>query len=151
MVRNLEDKHFLYFEAILQLRDCTPEIIEEAEREIQRSGMRIAKYIRTKNGRDYYLTDGKLTTNLGRRLQERHGGDFKVTSRLYGRKKDSDLYRLTILFRAAQFKKNDHVLYHGEEYLVKMIGKELLLQPIASGKKVHLKYNQLERIKKVNK
>lgn len=141
-------KHPDYYEAVLQLRNCGKEIIDFAESNIAEKGIKAAKIIKMEEGKDYYLTDKNFTKALGRKLQERFGGEYKVTASLWGRKKDKEVYRLTVLFRGLSFQKGDRVNYKGEEYEVKMMGKDMLLQQAKTGKKAHVKYSEREKIKK---
>ena len=148
MAKKQEDRHALYFEAILQLRDVEEEVVNFVEDEIERVKLKVAKTVPFKNGIDYYLSNNSLTRALGKRLKDKFGGDIKVTSSLWGVKKDREVYRVTVLFRGVPFKKNDLVIYEGDEYKVKILAKDIFLQEIKTGKKVHLKYDQMNQIKK---
>ncbi|MEK6938384.1 MAG: NMD3-related protein [Nanoarchaeota archaeon] len=149
MVRNPADKHDLYYEATLQLRDVTEEMVDFAYAEIQRVGMRISKEISFDNGIDFRLTDKSLTRSLGKKLQATFGGEYKETVRIYGQKDGAEIYRLTILFRGMGAKKGEVVRYHGEEYKIVLIGKDMLLQEVHSGKKIHVKYGEAKNFKEV--
>jgi NMD protein affecting ribosome stability and mRNA decay len=150
MARNLEGKHGSYFEAVLQLRDVSQEVVDFAESEIDRLKMNVPKVIIIKNGVDYLLTDNTLTRRIGRNLQAKFGGKTEETSSLWGMKKDREVYRVTVLFRGVPFKKNDLVIYQGEEYKVKILSKDIFLQNTKTGKKVHVKYKDMKEIKKVD-
>jgi NMD protein affecting ribosome stability and mRNA decay len=147
MVRTLEGKRPEYFEAILQLRDCDKEIIDFAEKEITRLKLTVSDVIDLKNGIDYYLSDNNLTKQLGKKLQERYGGEYLITATLHTKKKGKELFRLTILFRQAKIKKGNIVKYQGEEYEVKAMSKEIFLQNTKTGKKVRVKYKNMNQIK----
>lgn len=149
MVRSTEGKHPEYFEAILQLRDVSKEVISFTEKEIIRNKIPLAKKKKVKNGWDYYLADNNYTKSLGKKLQERFGGKHLVTSSLFGKKKGKDIYRITVLFKGIPFKKGEKVEYHGEEYNVKILGKDILLQNSKTGKKAHVKYKDVEQVKKL--
>ena len=138
-----------YFEAILQLREVTPEIIQFAEREITKTKLTLAKKVELESGYDYYLSDHRLTQTLGRKLFLTFGGEFKITSSLWGRKKDKDIYRLTVLFRGIPFKKGEMVEYRGDKYEIKSLGKDILLQRAITGEKMHLKYSEQRNLRKV--
>lgn len=148
MTRNLEQKHPLYYEAVLQLRDTSQEVIDFAEDEIARVGLKVAKTVRLKNGFDYYLSDNSLTRALGKRLHEKFGGEHKTTASLWGVKKGKEVYRVTVLFRGIPFDKGDLVEYRGETYKVKILGKDIMLQHIKTGEKVHVKYKEMEQVKR---
>lgn len=148
MVQLTNIKHKEYFESILQIRDATDEVIDFVTEEIPRIGLMVAKVKKVKNGFDYYLSDNSLTKALGRKLQEKFGGQYLITASLHTKKRDEELYRLTVLFRQAHFQKGDVVIFKGDEYSVKAIGKEIFLQESRTGKKMHLKYNDLGLIKR---
>jgi len=136
-----------YFEAILQLRDCNQEVTDFVEEEIPRLKLTMAKFVKIKNGFDYYLSDNNLTKKLGKKLQEKFGGEYLITASLHTKKQGKELFRLTILFRQAKFQKGDKVNYQGETYEVKSMGKEIILQNDKAGKKVRVKYKDMNQIK----
>ena len=148
MPHKTEERHALYFEAILQLRDVEKEVIDFVEDEIERVKLTVAKTVPFKNGIDYYLSSNSLTRALGKRLKERFGGDTKVTSSLWGVKKDREVYRVTVLFRGVPFKKNDIVIYEGDEYKIISLRKDIFIQEVKTGKKAHVRYNDMNWIKK---
>lgn len=150
MVKSLQDKHPEYFEAVLQLRLASQLAINFAENEIKRNRIPLTKVKKVKNGTDYYLADKNFTRTLGRKLQQEFGGQYMVTSSLVGRKKGKDLYRFTILYRGLPFSKGDKVKYNGEEYSVKSISKEILLQEVNTGKKLRVKIKYMKDIKLMN-
>ncbi len=138
-----------YFEAILQLREVTPEVVQFTEKEITKTKLILAKKVEIESGYDYYLSDHRLTQTLGRKLFLTFGGEFKVTSSLWGRKKDKDIYRLTVLFRGIPFKKGDFIEYRGDKYEIKILGKDIMLQKAITGEKLHLKYSEQRNLRKV--
>tara|TARA_Y100000310_G_C20624122_1_gene784927 strand:- start:812 stop:1264 length:453 start_codon:yes stop_codon:yes gene_type:complete len=149
MVRDLTDKHSSYFESILQLRNCSEEVYDFVEKEMDSLGLRVGKSKRIKNGYDYFTSDNGLTRTLGKKLQKIFGGELVETATLHTQKKDKKLYRVTVLFREAGFKKSDLVEYQGDSYNVKtMGGKDILLQEVKTGKKVHVKYKDMKEIRK---
>lgn len=150
MVRSLEGKHPQYYEAILQLRDTSTEVLDFVEEEITRKKIPVAKKIKVKNGYDYYLADNPFTKSLGKKLQERFGGQVRYTSTLHTKKDNKELYRGTVLFRSVPFKKNDLVMYDGEEWIIKSLGKEIMLQNLKSGKKERVKFKDMRGIRKSN-
>ncbi len=148
IAERLRQKHPMYFEAILQLRDASPEAVALVRKELEREGLPIVKEVRYPNGFDYYLGDQKFTRKLGKILQQQFGGEFLVTSSLYSRKEGKDIYRFTVLFRGIPFQKGKKIIYRGEAHLVLALGKDILLQNLLSKKKIHLKWKDLKEIKK---
>lgn len=150
MVRDLTGKHDLYYEAILQLRDTSQAVLDFVYQEIERTGMRIAKEEFLDNGADIRLTDKALTKSLGRKLQSIYGGEYKETISIYGQKDGQEIYRNTILFRGmGEHKKGDVIQYRGDNYKIISVGKDVMLQEVHSGKKVHLKCEEMKNFKNV--
>ncbi len=150
MVRTLEGKHHSYYEAILQLREASPEIVSYVQESIARNNIPLTKVKEVVNGIDYYLADGQFTKSLGRELQQKFGGQNLVTASLVGRKKEKDLYRLTVLFRGISFKKGDIINYRGEKYEVKSVGKDIIVVGVENKEKKHLWYKEIKNIKVIN-
>ncbi|MBI4980078.1 hypothetical protein HZC30_00805 [Candidatus Woesearchaeota archaeon] len=148
MVRDLTGKHAQYYEAILQLRDVSTELVEVVYAEVERLGMRIAQALDLENGVDVYLTDKSLTKTLARKLQENFGGEYKESTSIFGQKDGNEITRLTILFRGIGAKKGDIVEYKGDQYQIRILGKDVLLQEVSTGKKIHLKYEDMKKLKK---
>lgn len=149
MVRDLTNKHALYYEAILQLRDISTDVVDFVYAEVERLGMRISKALDLENGVDVYLTDKSLTKTLARNLQASFGGEYKESTSIYGQKDGGEITRLTILFRSIGVKKGDVVEYKGDKYQIKLLGKDVLLQEINTGKKIHLRYEEMKKLKKI--
>jgi len=150
MVRSMEGKHPSYFEATLQLREISPELEEYVRQEIATSHIHVAKEREAKNGIDFELADSDFTKSLGKRLQQKFGGYYLVTAKLYSHKDGRNIYRLTVLFRGLVCKKGDTVLYKGEEYEVKGIGKEITLFGITNPKRIHIKQKDFSLIRLLN-
>jgi NMD protein affecting ribosome stability and mRNA decay len=82
-------------------------------------------------------------------MQSTFGGEYKESASIFTKIDGKDVYRLTILFRGmGEAKKGDHILYRGEEYEIKLVGKDVLLQEVDTGKKVHVKYEEMKKFKK---
>jgi nonsense-mediated mRNA decay protein 3 len=147
MVRSLEGKHPDYYEAIIQLRMPDQDIVTFVESELARGKIPIVKVVEMKNGFDYYVADNSFSIGLGKHLQERFGGELNVTSSLFGRRKGKELYRVTVLYRKAPFNKGDTVIYGGEEYIIKLMGKDIYLIGTKNKKKVHVRYRDMKLVK----
>ena len=144
----MQDKHSGYYEAILQLRDISDDVFDFVEKEIGEKEILVAKFKEFKNGCDYYLGNANLTKNLGKTLQEKFGGEFTVTANLFSWKDGKGIYRLTVLFRGIPFKKGEVVEYSGERYTIIVLGKKLVLQCSKTGRKVHIRYKDMSKIRK---
>tara|TARA_Y100000310_G_scaffold342358_1_gene445301 strand:+ start:134 stop:592 length:459 start_codon:yes stop_codon:yes gene_type:complete len=151
MVRSLEGKHPSYYEAVLQLRDCSEDIIDYVREQIDKKDIPLAKIVRLKKGIDFFLADNQFTRALGKKLQVKFGGDYQVTSSLWGRKSGKEVYRLTVLFRYVGFRKHDKVEYQGEKYQVKMLlGTKVMLQKEKTGEKIQVRFRDIGEVKLVS-
>ena|SRR3989338_11389652 len=148
MVRDLTGKHPQYFEAILQLRDITPEVLAFVEEDIQHYRIPVPKIIKLKTGYDFYLADSNYAKALGRKLQQQFNGKPLISQSVYGQKDGKQVFRVTILFRQASFQKGDIVSYKGEEHQVLLMDNEIVLQHQQTGKKLRVKYREINLIKK---
>ncbi len=147
MVRSLVGKHPNYYEAVLQLRDISEEVLKFVEKYIKEKQVVIVKVTKVKNGLDYSLADNQQGRALSKKLQDRFGGEMLITSSLHTKKDNKELYRTTILFREAPFRRNNKVEYNGEPYIVKAMAKDIFLQHEKTGKKIHIKYRDMKKIK----
>jgi len=100
-----ESKRAEYFEGVLQLRDCEQEVIDFAEKEIDRLKLTIAKTVEFKNGKDYFLPDNNLTKRIGKKLQSKYGGEYLVTATLHT-KKQIPRHLLTLRQKFYKYRKN---------------------------------------------
>ncbi len=147
MPHKSDARHHLYYEAVLQLREVSSAVLDAVKKELHQRGIGIAYFKEVKNGYDYYLADSKATTALGKNLQQRFGGDLVVTATLFSRKDGKNIYRMTILFRQAGFKKGDAVRYRGEHYQVQAVGKHIILRQ--EGKKnIMLRSREIKAVRK---
>jgi|SRR3989338_3246957 len=147
---NLPSKqHHDYFEAIIQLRDGSEEMEDFSREELRKAKVNISKTVQVKNGVDLYVADARVAKLLGRKLQSKYGGHFLVTASLFSRKDGRNIYRVTVLFRQAGFKKGDTVSYKGDTYLVLLMDKKITLRNLANGQRRMLRYSEIESIKKI--
>ncbi|MBI2662440.1 hypothetical protein HYX11_03195 [Candidatus Woesearchaeota archaeon] len=148
MVRNIIGKHQSYYEATLQLRAITPEMLHFVNEEIAKNKIHVAKCTKVNSGLDYQLSDNKFAQNIGKKIQQKFGGKVLTTAALFSKRDGNDIYRLTVLFRGVPFKKDEQVLYKGDEHTVIALGKEIVLQNNLTKKKKHVKYREMNLIKK---
>ena len=98
-------RHPEYYEAILQLRPSSNEILDFINETIsRRNDVTISKIIELKKdaGLDIYLTNQKFARGtLGPQLKKKFKGELTITKALYGRHKRTNrlIYRATVLFR----------------------------------------------------
>ncbi len=149
----LESKPKDYFEGTLQIRDAGPEILEWVHHRIAKDRKaRIAKEKKVTNGVDLYLSDQHYLQALGRKLQEHHPGHLTVSERQHTTHKMTSklLYRVTVLYKPAKFKRGDHITLHDEQFEILAIGRTVTLQNLRGGAKSHIKPEELNKAQLIN-
>lgn len=150
MSRPSQFQHSQYFEAILQLRDVSEEVIEFAKQEIKKHQNSIAKIKHHDNGIDFYLADKDLTRNVGKKLQTHFGGQCLITAKLFTKRKDGqEIYRITVLFRGLPFQKGEIVTYQDEKFEVESLNREIILRNKKNNQKISFKYRERDKIRKI--
>jgi NMD protein affecting ribosome stability and mRNA decay len=104
------DRHFEYYEAIVQIRPRVKEVLDFAFDLINaRENVKVSKLLEDKHGFDIYISDqrfarGTLATQLKRKFPK---GKVTITKALYGQHKVTSrlIYRATVLFRLEEEKK----------------------------------------------
>jgi len=95
------DRHAEYYEAVIQLRPATEEIIRFIKNQCKKRGEAITKVVELKTGFDLYITSQKLARTMAPKLKKAFGGEVKVTKKIHtkDRQTSKSLYRATVLFR----------------------------------------------------
>jgi len=97
-----DNPHSLYFEAIIQLRPATDEIMRFIHNRLkERPAVFISRVEETKHGVDLYLSSQKYAQTIGRGLKKAFDGEMKLSRTLHTQDKMSGkrVYRITVLFR----------------------------------------------------
>lgn len=99
-----QERHANYFEAIIQLRPPTDEIVSFIINQCKKKGEAITRVEEIPAGIDLYITSQKFARSLGPKLKRVFGGELKITKKVFGqdRLKSKTLYRATVLFRPRQ-------------------------------------------------
>lgn len=98
-----KEKHDQYYEAILQLRPASDQILGYVLDLIEaHPQVTIAKTVGYKNGLDLYLSSNIFAKFIGQKLKKRFKGKLTISRTLFSmdRMSSKNIYRLTILFRA---------------------------------------------------
>jgi NMD protein affecting ribosome stability and mRNA decay len=137
------------FNAILQLRNPTGEMIKFVRSELERAkakGVHCIKQEQVTNGIDYNMTDTQFTRHLGRLLQDKFGGELVETAKLFTRSRQTskDLYRTTVLFRYPKFNKGDVVSYKGRDVRVINFAKKVYVEDLKTHKKEQVSYDKIK-------
>lgn len=128
-----------YFEAILQVRSLSADVLEKGidllkrrVENLRNRGVFINKVEQVTDGFDLYLTNQRIAQSLGREMYESFGGVFKVSPRIFTRNKQTskDLYRMSILVRMPDFETGDIIINHDKVFRVEKAGAKIKLQDI---------------------
>lgn len=141
------EKHKDYFEGILQLRNTNEEVLDFVLKTVKNRDISlISKSVKVKNGIDLYLTSQKYLQTLGKKLKKHFHGELKISSKLFTRNRltQKNVYRVNLLFRMPNFKKNDILTYKGERIKILGVGKKILAKNMNTGKKLNLSFKDLE-------
>lgn len=98
----VKSHHRDYFEAIIQLRNPSKELIDFVLKQVEkREDVFISKIIKYKYGYDYYISSQRFARALGRKMSKNFKGELKSTRKIYtmDRQTSKDVYRVTVLFR----------------------------------------------------
>ena len=140
------EKHNQYFEGVLQLRNTNKEVLDFVLNLIdKKDSALISKKEKVTNGFDLYLTSQKFLQYLGKQLKKHFHGELKISVRLHTRNRitGKDVYRLTVLFRMSELKKEDIITYKGDKIKIIWIGKKILAKNLETGRKLTLSFKDL--------
>ncbi|MEK6917141.1 MAG: NMD3-related protein [Nanoarchaeota archaeon] len=124
-----------YFEGTLQLRNVDDAIINFIRTFFKKNRVFVSKEKKQKNGIDMNVTDKKRIQNLGVLLQKRFGGSIKVSPHIHtqDRQTSKQVYRVNVLYEAADFKPGDVVKIDNKIILVRKISKTISGVDLATG------------------
>ncbi|MEA3430780.1 MAG: NMD3-related protein [Nanoarchaeota archaeon] len=135
-----------YFEGVLQIRNPNDKIIDFISKAIsKRQDIHISKTVELKTGVDFYLSSNKFLQIFSKKLFHRFGGEFKVSTKLFTRNKQTgkNVYRANVLLRLTDFKVGDIVSIKKQLILVKDIrGHNLYGVDVMTGRLTSADYHQ---------
>ncbi len=138
--------HKDYYEGILQLRNPDGDVIKFVKKRIdKRKDVFITKEKKIGDGIDLYLSSQRFLRALGKKLKQNFPGILKESRHLHTKKRitSRDIYRVNILFKLIDIKKDKIIDYKGDRIKVRSIGKIISGINIKNGKKVSLKLRDL--------
>jgi NMD protein affecting ribosome stability and mRNA decay len=141
-----------YFEAILQVRSLSTDVLEKGidllkrrVENLRNRGVFINKVEQVTDGFDLFLTNRRIAQSLGRELYEGFGGVFKMSPRIFTRNKQTskDLYRMSILVRLPDFETGDIIINHDKVYRVEKAGAKIKLLDIENSTFATTEYSKM--------
>ena len=97
-------KHRDYYEAIIQLRNPSQELLNMIKNQFnKRKDVIIVKKVEFDNGVDLYVSSQRFARALGNKMKRNFKGELKTSRSLYSvdRQTSKRIYRVTVLFRMA--------------------------------------------------
>ena len=142
-----EYRHESYFEATIQLRNVTQEVIDYVVKEIDSKGIVISREIELENGMDFNVDNKTFARQLGKQLQTTFSGAVKMSASVFSRDKMSskEVYRVTMLFKLFPMKVGDSFSYKGKQYNILTLGYKMVAEDVETKKRRTLTFIELER------
>lgn len=110
MVKTLKGRPPHYFEATIQLRELSPDQVQQVVSFIEESGRaEISKIKDYHNGVDLYISDRHFAHIIARWMKETFNGELVETRRLHSLDQQTmkAKWRVTVLFRGLPYKVTD--------------------------------------------
>ncbi len=145
-----QPRHRNYFEAILQLRNPDNTIIglvNDAFKDQDPTYIFVSKRKKVTNGFDYYISSKEFAINLGRAIYKDFGGEFKITKKLFTQHRMTSklMYRVTVLYRMADFKNGDYILYGGRAYKITSLARLVYGFDVETSQQQEFTYKEIVR------
>ena len=144
-IKQLKLSRSNYYQGTLQLRDVNEEMLGFVYSQIKKRGdVAITKTVNLPNGKDLYITSQKFIQILGKKLKESFGGNLKTSSKLHTRSKSGrDLYRVTVLYRPAKYKRGEIAIVRGDKVRLLNVGRRIFALDLKTGKKIRIRSEDL--------
>jgi nonsense-mediated mRNA decay protein 3 len=135
-----------YFEATLQLRNLSEEMLEFVIDEMVKNKVHIANEKRHKDGVDFFISSNKFALKIGNALKKKYGGTLKKSRQLFSYNKSAgkDIYRVSVFFKALDFKPGDIVRFGSNIVRIRHLGKRLVGRDVKTGRGVNVELKSVE-------
>ena len=97
-----DQRHALYYQAIVQLRPAEDRLVEYSLNYLkEKEHVTIPKIDKLKTGIDIYVSSNRAALALGKKLKHVFKGELTLSRQLHTRDRQTnrDVYRVTVLFR----------------------------------------------------
>jgi len=136
-----------YFEGVLQLRNCSDEVVAFVLSSIKSDKKaRIARIEKKKNGIDYYLSSQRYLRSLGKKIREKFSGELIESRKLFSRNRQTsrNIYRVFVMFRQHNIRKGDIISLRGEKLKVVSLGARISVKD-SKGRKRFVEFSELRK------
>lgn len=110
LIYNPINKHEKYYEAIIQLRNPSPELINLINNQLRKNpDAFISIIIPLKDGFDIYISSQRFARNLGNKMKRAFkNSELKISRKIVTRNRQTsrDVYRATVFFKLPPPEKN---------------------------------------------
>ena len=110
LICNPINKHEKYYEAIIQLRNPSPELINLINNQLRKNpDAFISTIIPLKDGFDIYISSQRFARNLGNKMKRAFkNSELKISRKIVTRNRQTsrDVYRATVFFKLPPPEKN---------------------------------------------
>lgn len=138
--------HGSYYEAIIQIRgggkaplrqeEALDRVLERIDQIAEGDPMTfVTKLVKVRGGWDVYVGRNQSARRIAQEMHRLYGGEYKVSSKLVGRREGRDLKRFTYLVRLPPWRRGDYILKDGAPHRIEGF----------QGSKVKLKNMQTQR------
>ena len=146
-----KDAHGDYFEGTIQLRNPSDELVAFVKQLIAEGHhVWISREKKVRGGIDIRVSSIKFLRRLPEHIKLRFYGYSKITTTLFSRNRQTqkNIYRVTVLFREAKFKRGDLLVVKGIEMQVMGIPNKAQLKEVVSGKKRLISFDEVQEASK---
>lgn len=128
-----------YFEGILQIRNQNKQVTDYIESKLKskkKRGVFATKIEKIKSGIDFYLTDTKFIRTFAAELQNKFGGELKISAKLHTRDKQTskEVFRVNALLRLPDYTIGDIVLVDKQPLRIAKMGKKPIAKNLVTKK-----------------
>lgn len=110
LIYNPINKHEKYYEAIIQLRNPSPELINLINNQLRKNpDAFISIILPLKDGFDIYISSQRFARNLGNKMKRAFkNSELKISRKIVTRNRQTsrDVYRATVFFKLPPPEKN---------------------------------------------
>ena len=137
-----------YYEGVLQLRNPTDEVIEYIHYRVTHDKKgKITQEKKVKGGTDFYFDSQHYLQALGKKLNKKFAGEFKVspTLKTVSKVTSKRVYRVTVLFKVYPFQPGD--IIHSKEGDLHLLSfkKKFMVKNLKTGRKQWMSVEELKK------
>lgn len=150
--------HGSYYEAIIQVRGSGKDLLRQEEavdRVLERVDQIargdpmtfVTKLVKVRGGWDIYVGRNQSARRIAQEMHRLYGGDYKVSSKLVGRREGRELKRFTYLVRLPPWRRGDYLLKDGTPHRIEGFqGRRVKLKNIETRREESVEISSVETL-----